>query len=160
MIRHGIFTLVLTCLVAFVYNACKAQKKPVVKTRFANYIPLTNKEDTIKTVYIQWAVEARPNFIKQSDFLKFNKLSNKQIASDSLIKYCFFLDSKDTSIWNFTGKEGELLYHGKPIILYGKMYKTKEFDEIFPYKGWSKKDFESDPNGYYKVFVYRKYSLK
>lgn len=145
--------LFFSCLISIgLFNNCKSRKNITIENRFENYIPLSNKEDTIKTVFIQWASLDRPNFIKQSDLLKYDN-------TDSLINYCFFIDTKDTSIWNFVSESNPLK---KPniITLYGKFYKTKKFDGSFPYIGWEPETFKPDINGYYKVFVYRKYSLK
>lgn len=157
--KDKLHRLIFICFfIVFTNNACKMQKKTIVKNRFDNYVPLTDKEDTLNATYIQWAVEAHPNFIKQTDFLRFHNTKDSS-SSDSLIKYCFFLDTKDSLISNFTGKETHLLSTNHPVTLYGKFYKTKKFDEIFPFKGWSIEDFKPDTNGYYKVFMYRKYTF-
>lgn len=72
----------------YLSTACK-NKSTTAENRFENYIPITDKEDTIKVLYVQWATMDRPDFIKQSDFLKFNNREDST-SSDSLLSYCFF----------------------------------------------------------------------
>ncbi|MGB4774954.1 MAG: hypothetical protein WBP45_07280 [Daejeonella sp.] len=135
-------------------NSVKESNK---KTRFNYYIPITGKEDTIDIIHINWAAIDRPNFIKRSDYIKFDTLPEKS-NSDSLLKYCFFLDTQIDSIQKFDKKTATKLENGGFLKVYGKFYKTDRFDDSFPFKSWQAETFKRDKTGF-TVFVYTKYDI-
>ncbi|MFQ6599992.1 hypothetical protein [Flavobacterium sp. C3NV] len=71
----------------------------------------------------------------------------------TLVNYCFYLDTKNNDIQNFSAKNIEKLNDGETIELTGRYYKTKKFDDIFPYKESNTYSFKPK-DGYFTVFVY------
>ncbi|MDV7697981.1 hypothetical protein N6B72_13730 [Chryseobacterium soli] len=136
----------------FGYDEAKNKYYLPENKRFKNYKLISKTSETIVVNYIQWATTDRPNFILAKDYQKHKN-------QDDLVDYCFFLDTQNITIWDFPKDVNEQLDNGKPATFTGRFYKTKQFDDAFPYKGWGTYSFKSK-DGFYKVFVYEKIKNK
>lgn len=122
--------------------------------RFSYYKLISEKMEIIEVKNIVWAVTDRPNFITVEDYKK-----NKN--NENLVDFCFYLDTKNDLIQNFSPEIIKDLENGKAVRFFGKYYKTKMFDDIYPNKTFefqrtsSSLSFEPKDQ-YFKVFVYEK----
>ncbi|HEY1193773.1 hypothetical protein [Flavobacterium sp.] len=120
------------------------------KNRFKYYELISKKTETIDVKYVMWATTDRPNYILEKHFKN---------DTTQLIKYCFYLDTKKEKIKKFSSKNKQSLLDGKTIRLTGKFYKTKKFDDFYPYQFFEPYSFKPK-NGYFLVFVYDEINSK
>jgi len=137
------FKLVLS-IVIITLAGCK--KNNVNEDRFLYYEPISTQTETLKIKFIEWATTDRPGFITEENY-------NAKKNDTTLVNYCFYLDTKNNDIQNFSAKNIEKLNDGETIELTGRYYKTKKFDDIFPYKEFNSYSFKPK-DGYFTVFVY------
>ena len=136
--------IILTFLVVTLFLSCK--KNDTNENRFSYYEPISTQAEVIKVKFIEWATTDRPGFITEENY-------NAKKNDTTLVEYCFYLDTKNVDIQNFSAKNIEKLNDGKTIELTGRYYKTKRFDDIFPYKESNTYSFKPK-DGYFTVFVY------
>ena len=125
------------------------------ENRFSHYQVLSKDTEIIKAVYTEWFTTDRPKFITLENY---RKHENK----DDLVDYCFFVDSKNTALLKFPEEIKNDLQNGKPVLFYGKYYRTKKFDDLYPNKVFEMQresgNLSYEPkDGYFKVFVIEKY---
>jgi len=136
--------IIVSFLIVALFSSCT--KNDENKDRFSNYELLSTKEEIIPIKHIKWAATDRPGFVTQENY-------NAKKNDDSLIDYCFYLDTKEDRVQGFSEKEHQNLQNGRTIRVSGKFYRTKKFDAVFPYKEFCLYSF-TPKNGYFIVFVY------
>lgn len=112
------------------------------KSRFQHYESISQDLETIYVKNIQWAATDRPNWILVKDY-------EKHKNDDNLVDYCFYIDHANEMPIEMV----KLLEEGLSVSISGKFYKTKQFDEVFPYKGFGVYSFVPQ-GGFSKVFVF------
>lgn len=137
------FKLVLSIVIITLFG-CK--KNDINENRFSYYEAISTQTEVIKVKFIEWATTDRPGFITEENY-------NAKKNDTTLVNYCFYLDTKNNDIQNFSAKNIEKLNDGETIELTGRYFKTKKFDDIFPYKESNNYSFKPK-DGYFTVFVY------
>lgn len=137
------FNIMFVFFILMLTFSCKQNDEN--EDRFSNYELISKKEEIIEIMYVKWATTDRPNFITQKNY--------NANDDDLLIGHCFYLDTKDNRIEKISGKDRQNLQDGKTIRVSGKFYRTKKFDDFFPYKEFQPYSF-TPKNGYFIVFVY------
>ena len=136
--------LMILSIVMLALFGCK--KNDINENRFSYYEVISTQTEVIKVKFIEWATTDRPGFITEENY-------NAKKNDTTLVNYCFYLDTKNNDIQNFSAKNIEKLNDGETIELTGRYYKTKRFDDIFPYKESNTYSFKPE-DGYFTVFVY------
>ena len=137
------FKLVMSIVIITLFG-CK--KNDINENRFSYYEVISTQTEVIKVKFIEWATTDRPGFITEENY-------NAKKNDTTLVNYCFYLDTKNNDIQNFSAKNIEKLNDGETIELTGRYFKTKKFDDIFPYKESNTYSFKPK-DGYFTVFVY------
>lgn len=135
---------VIPILLSILFFSCKTDE--VKKDRFSQYQLISTKKETIEIYNIKWAATDRPNYCTKENY--FTNENN-----DSLLKKCFYLDAKNKNVPILSAKSVRDLQNGKSFFVTGKYYKTKKFDNVFPYKEFQLYSFKPK-NEYFIVFVY------
>lgn len=136
--------LMILSIVMLALFGCK--KNDINENRFSYYEAISTQTEVIKVKFIEWATTDRPGFITEENY-------NAKKNDTTLVNYCFYLDTKNNDIQNFSAKNIEKLNDGETIELTGRYFKTKKFDDIFPYKESNTYSFKPK-DGYFTVFVY------
>ncbi len=140
------FSLYLMTLSIVMLTIFGCKKNDINENRFSYYEVISTQTEVIKVKFIEWATTDRPGFITEENY-------NAKKNDTTLVNYCFYLDTKNNDIQNFSAKNIEKLNDGETIELTGRYYKTKKFDDIFPYKESNTYSFKPK-DGYFTVFVY------
>lgn len=140
------FSLYLMILSIVMLTIFGCKKNDINENRFSYYEAISTQTEVIKVKFIEWATTDRPGFITEENY-------NAKKNDTTLVNYCFYLDTKNNDIQNFSVKNIEKLNDGETIELTGRYYKTKRFDDIFPYKESNTYSFKPK-DGYFTVFVY------
>ena len=140
------FSLYLMILSIVMLTIFGCKKNDINENRFSYYEVISTQTEVIKVKFIEWATTDRPGFITEENY-------NAKKNDTTLVNYCFYLDTKNNDIQNFSAKNIEKLNEGETIELTGRYFKTKKFDDIFPYKESNTYSFKPK-DGYFTVFVY------
>lgn len=140
------FSLYLMILSIVMLTIFGCKKNDINENRFSYYEAISTQTEVIKVKFIEWATTDRPGFITEENY-------NAKKNDTTLVNYCFYLDTKNNDIQNFSAKNIEKLNDGETIELTGRYFKTKRFDDIFPYKEFNTYSFKPK-DGYFTVFVY------
>ncbi len=114
------FRFIFPILILMILSFSKSENE-----RFKYYQPISKTQE-IEVFYLTWSDTNLPNFIKTSDYKKY-------VDKAELIDYCFYVDSKDPEKRKFKiPVTTDKLIKKIPLIIKGRLYKTKQFDETFP----------------------------